>query len=400
MYLSIEEELLLTAVKLHPSMEEMDALNDLLTQVEDWNSVVDLLIAHGSAPLFFKKLPDLANSNVVPVEISAKLQQVYFKTLSRSTLLYESFRQIMEAFAKANIVPIALKGVYLSEWLYKDIALRQFSDLDLLFRPEEASRCLQILVGMGFKSESSGVSKFIEKHSEIIHYAPMRRNGVSVEVHIRLNGTNEHSNLKLDRFIQQAEPIILNKVAAKALSLYHLFIHLCVHLDKHFVGGQVQMKCFNDIVNLLDKTKETLDWNAFLEECRYHKCEKLVIKYLIMAHYFYNVSLPEFILKEHEHLLTEADKDQFMIYLHLQHKGIRRYHVATHLKNLNTLLSPKDKVRYALEFTFPSKTFMLLRYEIKQRHLFALWYPYRWWFGAMGFAKLMQDKLKKASHKR
>jgi len=57
------------------------------------------------------------------------VQQAYYKTLTRGMVLYKGFANVASAFNEAGIKLVALKGVYLSECLYGDIALRQFSDI-------------------------------------------------------------------------------------------------------------------------------------------------------------------------------------------------------------------------------------------------------------------------------
>lgn len=120
-----EDQLILAVVKLHTSSDELANINALVAQVEDWDYLITTIIARGLGPLLYKKLPLLPNSALIPLEVSAKLQQVYYKTFSRSMVLYEHFRNLGTAFNSQGIDVIALKGVYLSEWLYQDIGLRQ-----------------------------------------------------------------------------------------------------------------------------------------------------------------------------------------------------------------------------------------------------------------------------------
>src|ERR1035437_8172659 len=138
MVLSVEDKLLLSVVKLHPTVRELEYIDALIPLITNWNSLADTLIARCSGPLLYKKLPLLSNSTQIPPVVKTKLQHAYYKTLSRSMVLYDTFSKVVEAFTKARLEqPIALKGIYLSEWMHKAIALRQFSDLDLLVRQED-----------------------------------------------------------------------------------------------------------------------------------------------------------------------------------------------------------------------------------------------------------------------
>jgi len=173
MELQVEDKLILSSIKIHPNPTELEQLNELIPLIHDWDYLINTIIDRGIAPLFYTKLSLLPNSSVIPEAVKTKLQQVYYKTVSRSALLYEHFRKIAEAFVAQNIPLIGLKGIYLSEWLYQDIGLRQFSDIDLLLKKEDGEKCLAILEGMGYKTlKSPKLSEFVEAQFDIVHYAP------------------------------------------------------------------------------------------------------------------------------------------------------------------------------------------------------------------------------------
>ena len=114
MNLTPEDKLLLSVVKLQPSVEELENINALIPQIKDWEGFTNSIIAHGSAPLLFKKLSLLNNNSLIPAKVKTKLQQTYYKTLTRSMVLYEGFATVASALKEAGIKLIALKGVYLS----------------------------------------------------------------------------------------------------------------------------------------------------------------------------------------------------------------------------------------------------------------------------------------------
>ncbi|MFZ4402459.1 MAG: hypothetical protein ACOYO1_20700, partial [Bacteroidales bacterium] len=81
MNLTPEDKLLLSVVKIQPSVEELENINALLHQIKDWEGFTNNIIAHGSAPLLYKKLPLLGNANLIPANVKNQLQQAYYKTL-------------------------------------------------------------------------------------------------------------------------------------------------------------------------------------------------------------------------------------------------------------------------------------------------------------------------------
>lgn len=361
--------------------------------------------------------------------MKTKLQQVYYKTVGRSTILYNHFGTIANAFVEHNIPVIALKGIYLSEWLYQDIGLRQFSDIDLLVKPEDGLRCLSLLTLLGYKPSDSGETEFVKAQTEIIHYPPMVLEGVSVEIHIKLHGKYEEYHLPVEQLWKNVQSVQLNNVAVYTLSMNDLLIHLCVHLDKHFQAGHVQFTCFNDITNLLEKQESSLNWDKFIETCRNYKCEVEVFRYILVANKYMNAPVPASIIQKYDSILTNDVEELFYKYLSGYTNTGFGSHVSTHVGNILKLESFADKFRYAGDILFPPKAFMIQKYRLvdssklivdsgesvvpKTRDVassmgsgknykrqtinyklmfWRLWYPYRWWIGVKGLFRVISGQ--------
>jgi len=389
--LHAEDRLILSSIKIHPNPRELEQLNNLIPQVQDWNYLIKTIIDRGIGPLLYTKLSLLTNSSQIPDAVRTKLQQTWYKTYSRSAILYEHFRKIAGAFVAQDIPVIGLKGIYLSEWLYQDIGLRQFSDIDLLVKEEDASTCIAILSDMGYKPSKSDLSKFVlaQLETEIVHYAPMVLHGVSIELHIKLHRKTEQYNIIIPSLWANAVPATVNGVQIQALSTYDLLIHLCLHLDKHFKVGHVQFTCFNDITNLLERVSEIMDWNAFTETCQLYKCESIVFKYIVLIHNYIHASVPVEIIQKHGVLLDETDEQLFIKYL----KGFDGVTLSGHFGYLKNVQSFSDKVRYLWGVLFPSKVFMVQAYQINHPWLVLFYYPYRYYIGIRGVVNYLKKKV-------
>jgi hypothetical protein len=397
MELTPEDKLILCCIKVDPNAVEIAQMNNLISQITDWDSFAKTIVDRGIAPLLYRKLPLLTSSSMIPSTVGVKLQQAYYITLTRSMMLYDYFRKVANALNSADILFIALKGIYLSEWLYKDIGLRQMSDIDLLVKPEDGEKCLAVLSELGFVSvKNENVSDFIEKKSNRVHYAPMILNDVSVEVHTKLHRDGETYSVRPVLCWQAAVQATINKADVYVLSPADLLIHLAVHLDKHFCEGHVQFTCFNDITNLLAIYSGSFDWSAFVERCRVFNCESAVMKYLILVHKYCNGSLPETIVESYSSLLTVSDDELFVKYLHGYKFEIEvKTAIPAHLNNLKNLHTLSDFTNYLADLIFPPKKFMLEKYHIKHAKLFPLYYPYRYFMGVKGLFYMLAKRSKR-----
>lgn len=385
MELRVEDRLILSCIKLKPTRKELEHVNGLIPLIRDWDYLINTIIDRGIGPLLYTKLPHLSNSSLIPTPVQTKLKQVYYKTFSRSTILYEHFRKIASVFVAQNIPVIGLKGIYLSEWLYQDIGLRQFSDIDLLVKKEDALTCISLLTSMGYKPSTS--SKFAEivdaeLQKDIIHYPPMISNGLSVELHIKLHSKNEKFNLDVTELWKNAISTIVNGVNVQTLNITDLLIHLCLHLNKHFRAGHVQFTGFNDITNLLEKYAETINWNEFRESCRRYKCEEVVFEYIVLVNKYMNAAVPPDLIQNFSILLTKKDEQLFFKYL--KGDAVSLVTLSSHFGYLKNVHSLSRKVRYVWDILFPSKAYMVQAYQINHPGLLLFYYPYRYYIGVRG----------------
>lgn len=389
--LSPENRVILASIPLQPTAEELEQLNALLPQVHNWDYLASNITDRGIAPLLHVKLPALSNASLIPEHIKWHLKQAYYKSLSRGAVLSDYFTKVATAFTEQGIELIALKGVYLSESLYKNIALRQFSDIDLLIKAEDANRCLELLSNMGYLESDSGESDFVKSQVEIIHYPPMVKDGVSIEIHIKLHATAETYHLATDRMWQNAQPATINGTPAKVLSPHDILIHLCVHLDKHFKIGHVQFTCFMDIANYLREYETSIDWAIFSELCVQYNAESAVYKYLVLANRYMNAPLPADVLARYASTLTEGDEALFVKYLG-GYTVDKLNTVPSHLRYLKLMTKPSDRIRYVWEVVFPPRSFMIPKYHIKNSSHVWLYYPYRWWKGIRGLFSVISKQ--------
>jgi hypothetical protein len=210
----------------------------------------------------------------------------------------------------------------------------------------------------------------------------MIKNGVSIEIHIKLHLKTNRYNILLPTLWTNSIPVTLNGVQIYTLSINDLLIYLCIHLDKHFQEGKVQFTCFSDITNILELYSETIDWIIFTNVCQLYNCEDVVFKYLVLVNKYMNAKLPIVVLNNYQSLLTI--KDEQLFYNFLQGKFINLIPLSAHFRNLKLLQNFPEYIVYLWSVTFPPKAFMIQRYDIRRNLCVYFYYPYRYYIGIKG----------------
>jgi len=382
-----QDHIILLSAKIHPSAEEIEALDAQVTLVEEWDAVVRNLIERGVGPLFYAKLPKLTNSKLIPDISKDQLKQAYYRTLSRGMVLQDVFRKAVSVLKANNIDLIVVKGAYLSEKLYGDIALRQFSDIDLLIREEDGEKAQSALKEAGFRSKDDTTHEFIRKNIGFEHYPQLIYRGGAVELHISLNRPGESYQLLPESVWIHSETVQIQGTEVRVPDLMDVLIHTIVHLHKHFQDGHIQFTGFNDIVNLLLQA-DKINWEELLDRCRGYNCEEIVFRYLLLTSKYYQIQLPEDVIGRYKSCLRPEDEELFLKYLS-GYKG-KHYSVASRFKGIHQLDGIGMKVKYLILMLFPSKRYMVSSYHLKNTGLYWCYYPYRYWIGLKGLLRMMR----------
>lgn len=368
MKISVENQLLLACMKIHPGVEGLEKINELIPKIKDWDLVSLKMFERGIAPLFYNKWSLLSSIHLIPIVYQERIKNTYYKTLSRNMVFYKAFSGLANEFTLQNITFIPLKGIYLTEWMYGDIGLRQFSDMDILIQQEDAKKALLLLESLGYKSIESIDSQIERINADLVHFRPMVKNGVSVEVHIRLlNKVRDRHNILPEKLWESSEFTQLSNQTIRVLWLHDLLIHISLHLHKHMLSGTMQFTGWLDIVNLLEKYTSAEDWNKLRERSELFCCQNVVFSQIVLAREFMQANVPEDIYNEYKHLLKNDFRKLLFKYL----DGYKGFYSKDkgHLNTLKKIKPFTKKISYLLDVVFPPKLYMIYKYQISNEYL-------------------------------
>ena len=369
------KDIIILISKLQATEHDLAQLNEQLLRVSNWDEAARFLISRQAGPLFYKKLPQLANTSCMPPDTLAAFRHSWLKTISRSMMLVEMYRQVAAAFEAAGIGWIAMKGVYLSEWLYGELGLRQFSDIDLLVKPEDGLRALDALRGIGFRMTESLLPADIQEKMQPVHYPQMIRQGVAVEVHTRLHRHNVEYQIDVDTLWEKADVKTVHGVASRVFCLEHQLLTLVQHLDKHYRKGEYQFTCLYDIVNLLDIHGAKLNEALLLDTAAAWKLREILFGYAALLETHFTMNLPQS-LRGHQlprdiaEIFNESIRNTEM-------KSSTKLQMLEALGSYDTIKaysSPGAKIRYVLRMTFPNRAYLKQYYGFTSNWLLPKYY--------------------------
>jgi hypothetical protein len=149
--------------------------------MEEWRALLTVLRPHGIFPLLASHLKTWDEPCRPPEEIMTFLSRVLLEGCVRNLRLGRQVRTITTALEDAGIPVLLLKGHALARTVYPDPALRQSSDIDLLVKPDDFTRCEPVFKDLGYSCpvRNFHVSRY-DAHHQTFH--PPGK-GIPVELH-------------------------------------------------------------------------------------------------------------------------------------------------------------------------------------------------------------------------
>jgi len=147
-----ELELLLRCARTQTDAEGSARIAELASREIDWKRVVLTARRHGLIPLLQRTLAGLRPSGIAPSTLEhlrTLSEAIRFQNLVKAKALVDTLRTL----EGAGIAAIPYKGPALAVFLFKDLALREFGDIDLLIAQRDAVRAKRALLQRGYTAQ-------------------------------------------------------------------------------------------------------------------------------------------------------------------------------------------------------------------------------------------------------
>jgi hypothetical protein len=285
-----EAELLLRSARVILEEGAAERVLGLLRYDLDWAWLLHAAEVHGMAPLLYWHMNRLAPA-VVPGAVLDDLRRRFLANAGHSLLLTGELLRLVHLFAGHGVRVIPFKGPTLAAYVYGNLALREFIDLDLLVAPADLLRARQLLIAAGYRSDLPLAPDQEVDYLASIGQLPFVTEGRTcmVELHARIAPRDFHFPLGPERLWPRLRPLSLGGREVHTLGAEDLLLVLCAHGAKHR-WGSLGWVC--DVAELL-RARPAMNWAAVVEEAQSLRCERILLLGLVLAHDLLQAPVPD-----------------------------------------------------------------------------------------------------------
>ena len=272
-------------------------LAELRLSEGDWDEILRQSLRHGVAPLLFHRLKRAGASSLLPAAVWGKLQSLYLRSAAINGSLYRNLAEALNYLREKNIAVIILKGGYLAQHVYDNIALRQMSDFDLLVKEADLLRANELFLELGYRvTRNSDTELLIAKY---YHLPPLVREGevpIGIELHWKIERPSARFEIDTDGLWHRARPAAFAEAEAWALCPEDLLLHLCIHTSYHH-QFRFGLRSLCDIAEMMRRCNNQLDWEQLQARANEWGAAKCVYMTLRLAAELLEANVPDTVLQ-------------------------------------------------------------------------------------------------------
>jgi hypothetical protein len=255
-----ETELLLRCASPPGNEKRAERIEALSGQPLDWQFLLRSAAEHSVLPLLYWGV-----KAVRPEIIPAALEQNFQQNTQNSMHLTSELFQLMALFTREGIAVLPFKGPTLAMAAYRNLALRRFSDLDLLVRQEDAMRARAILLQKGYSNTLQVHPKWEAAYMRAYDEFGLRgpKGSALVELHWAVTPRFFAVPLDIRPFWSRAVSVKVSGRGVPTLCPNDLALVLCLHATKH---------CWTTLSMVADlawlMAAWNIEWDEVLERAR------------------------------------------------------------------------------------------------------------------------------------
>ncbi len=262
-------------------------IRQILRHGVDWERLISLAHHHGLVPPLYRRLSTEMDATHSPgLEVLRRKDE---SNTHRALWLTVELLHICRHLQARGLEVLPYKGPVLAEALYGNVALRQFSDLDLLIRSEDLPRIKVALAELGYapglRLAQAAERDYLKSGYEYTFDGARGRN--LLEIKWQVLPRFYAIGFDVGDFFHRAVVITIEGQKLRTLCDQFLMLVLCVHAAKHCWR---QISWLSDIVQLA--RSRALDWVALRSEAERLGIVRIVTLTFMLAHELLGAELP------------------------------------------------------------------------------------------------------------
>jgi hypothetical protein len=353
---NVVDELLLRCVGAGVGRSEAARLDRLSSS--QWDRMVRKSILLGVGPLLAKRVKAAQSRVRIPTAARSRLREAYLRSAVANLRLRQDLSTGLAGLRDDGVPVIVLKGAFLAEAVYGDIALRYMTDVDLLVREKDLPGAEASLLRVGYRP--------FERWGRRAKDTFRGREGTIVEVRADVARPRAPFRIRIKDLWDRARPARIADVEMLALCPEDLILHLCVHAS-HTHRFEMGLRPLCDINETARCYEGQVDWPRLQHNAELYGAGTYVYYPLLLARKLLGAAIPAETLSG---LKPKASDPRFVetleaFILDVTPATLRGFGVTWgYLHGVGKAQGVRGRIRSVLRWVFPSMGRLRRAYDL------------------------------------
>lgn len=229
---SREADLLLCCATSVATPERTARARAIIDRGVDWQRATYMASVQAVMPLLYRYLSS-EFEGALPADAIGNLRRAFYGNSVRNLHLARELARLTALLERGGVQALALKGPALAMAAYGAVAMRQFTDLDLLVRKSEAPRAVELLLKEGYAPRAG--YELADLGRPGAYEIALARAGALTEIDLHWRLIPPYFPLALDgeELWRRAVPVEIEGAAVRTLAPADHLLYLCAHGAKH-----------------------------------------------------------------------------------------------------------------------------------------------------------------------
>ncbi len=294
MNIRTEVDLLLSCARTHIDHEQDKHIGGLLCKDVDWGYLMGTAHRHGVMPLLYRSLSTYMEA--VPKDVFDQIYDHFQTNAYRNHFLTDELLKLLDLFKTHRIQAIPYKGPVLAAVVYKDLSLRQCSDLDILIQEQDVPLAKDLLLSQRYQPDPVHQ---LEWEAHFVHDNAM----FLVDLHWGITGRNVSQKrdasfaIDIEGLWERLEPIYFAGATVAHFSPEDLLMIRCQDAVKEYwKDGWPQLKWICDVAEIIN-AHQGMDWEQVMAQAKKLGNQRLLFLCLSLSSDLLGTALPEIVLQ-------------------------------------------------------------------------------------------------------
>jgi hypothetical protein len=284
---SAEIELLLCCARTCVDSKTVARVKVLLRQGVDLAYLMRVARRHGLLPLVYWNLHKVCE---FPKAVLDQLRNYFRTNIVRNIILTEELIEILKLLKTQDILAVPFKGPLLAALAYRNLALREFSDLDLWVHQRDFAAAQTVLESRGYRLEVQAPweSSFVRNDGKM---------AMEVDLHSGITPPDFPFALDFEHLCERLRYVELSTRIVPSFSPEDILIILCVQVAKDAWESRNRLLQLCDIRAVID-SQPTIDWRNLMSQARTMGCQRMALLGFRLVNQLLEAPVPMEILQE------------------------------------------------------------------------------------------------------